>query len=239
MKRKPLALLLAAALLAGTFSSAMAEDEAPPPEQQEYSSQEWGRGPGRHHRGPRDDRRDGPGRRGDGPGWRGDGPGCRGDGPGFEFGRKRGFHHGDFGIGFGGARAFDKLNLDDAQKAKLVDVLTNSFRARLEARMTLNDAQNKLRDLRDDDSASADAIVAANVALGEAKGKLDVLGRKFREDIKGVLTEEQVKQLEEMRNAPPPPPPGKWDRKDRDERGPGGPGERRPPHMERGPGPRR
>lgn len=224
MKRKSIALLLAAAMLAGTMYTASAEESTPPaPSEDEEFCEGWcpGRGPGgprggwgRHDR-DRDDRRGGPGQRG---------PGAR-------------FHHDDsdgkgFGMGPGmgfGRRGWDKIQLDDAQKAKMVDVMTANYRARLEAKMNMMEAQRKLRDLRKDDSASHDAIVAANAAMGEARGKLEVLGRKSRDEMRSILTPEQVKTLDEMRDAPPPRPGDK-----RDGKRPGGPDDRRPPR----PGPR-
>ena len=227
MKHSYLTLLFAAALILGVSQAVKAED-SPEVDEQEYSQEmapcpAWGMRFGPHgFRSGHDSWRDGPGHRG-------------GGGHAGRQGRK-GPHHGDFGIGFGGARAFDVLNLDEAQKTKMVDVLTNNFRARLEARLALADAQRALRDLYDDDSADADAIVAANAALGEARGKMDVLTRKFREDVKGVLTEEQVKKLEDMRG-------DRFEKRDRDGKKdgkrPGGPGERRGPRPEGGPGSRR
>lgn len=220
MKRKPIALLLAAAMLAGAMYTASAgENESPPAADDQEFCEGWcpGRGPGgprgwgRHDR-DRDDRRGGPGRRD----------------PGFHRGDFDGMHHGmGFGMGFG-RRGWDKIQLDDAQKAKMVDVMTANFRAGLVAKMEMMEAQKKLGELRDDDSASAEAIVAVNAKLGEAKGKLEVLGRKSRDDIRAILTPEQQKTLDEMRDAPPPRP-GK-----RDGKRPGGPDDRRPPR----PGPR-
>lgn len=215
MKRKSFALILAAALLAGTCYTASA---GAPPDVDEPTmdeSRDFGPRFGGRHEGPRGWHRGGPDR----DDWRG-GPGHRG---------KRGMHHGDFGIGFGGAHAFEMLDLDASQKTKMIDVLTNNFRARLEAKMAMVDAQRKLRDLYEDDNANADAIVAANAAVGEARGKLDVLSRKFRDDMKGVLTEEQIKKLDDMKDDRPFGPRG-----DKRPDGPKGPKGPKP-----GPGPRR
>ena len=198
MRSKPIALLLAAALLAGSASLAMAGERG-------------GSGP-RDERGGMCDRWDGPrhdgnrgGRHGDG--WR-DGPG-RGDfGMGHgDFGGF-GMRHGGFGPGF-----WMDLDLDATQKSKIVDILTNQFKTGLEARMELMDARKKLEDLRENDSVANADLIAANEAVGLAKGKLEVVQKSAREDIKKVLTPEQVKQLEERRDAPP-----SGDRKD-DRRG--------------------
>lgn len=233
MKYKPFALMLAAALLAGTLHASAAENAAEPPPAPEYAE---GWGPG-HYRGY--------GHRG----FRHRGPdGGRFGHRGFGFGLGHGPRHGGFGWGFGGGhhmRLIDTLELDDAQKTKFIDVMTENFRERLQTKLELRDLEEKLRDLRDDETAQPEAIVAASAAVGEAEGKLEVLGRKHIQSLKGILNEEQLKQLEELRDAPPSP---RGDRKDWREsrrgpgpdgpRGPGGPGKHHP-RMERGPGPRR
>jgi Spy/CpxP family protein refolding chaperone len=281
MRTKIFASLALAALLAGSMQFAAAGENPPAPEDEistrdfRHGPRRGHDGPGRHdRRGRHGEWRDGFHRGGPGgpggrfadrpcfrAGWDCDdddgprghrGPGRRGfrmhDDHGWGMGPGMGPMHGMGPMGFGHMAG---VKLDDSQKAKLVDVMTANFRAGLEARMALRDAHEKLADLRDDKDASADAIVAANAAVGEAKGKLEVLRRKARDDFRGILTEDQIKQLDERREemrelrekrreerrerfgddarrGPPPPHKGPKDR------GPDGERPSRP-----GPGPRR
>lgn len=252
--RKTFALIMAAALLAGSVQIALGEDTPLPQDDQRIDggmAARDGRGPGpgwgKRHGGMHDGRH-GDFRRGDagprdwgrGPG----GPGRFGGCPAFGGPRHQagpGPQFGGMGMGMGqgfGRLPFDQLDLTAGQKTKLIDIATNNFRAGLEAKVEMMDAHKKLRDMRDDKSVSADAIIQANTELGAAKGKMEVLRRQFRDDVEKVLTPDQLKTLEERRMGPPPPPPG--DRRLGDgrpgpgPRGPGRPGERMPT-----PGPRR
>lgn len=259
MRTRIFTALALAALLAGSAQFAAAGDTAPDAEDEiavqdfRYGHRrhdgrgwrgrhgDWGRGPGHRFGGPGGGFADRPDFDDDfdGPGWRHRGrrgPGMHGMGHGWGM---------SMGMGFG---RWSGIELDQAQKAKLVDVMTANFRARMEAGMALQDARDTLDELRDDKDASAEAIIAANAALGEAKGKLEALRRKAHDDFRGILTEEQVKKLdekreemrefrekrrEERRDRPgdfrrPPLPGGK---------GPEGGRPPRPPHG--GPGPRR
>lgn len=236
--RNKLTLLLAAAMMAFTFQTAMAEDIDDEMDDVEIAIDEDGTiGPlGRRFGGPRDDDR-GPGRhmmRHDRDGWRGGpgfGPAMR-PGPRMGRGMDCGMDCGMMGRGMGNKmghgmmnpRLMDALNLTDAQKSQAVDVLTENFRQRLLARMELGDAQKKLRDLYDAESPSPDDIIAANTAVGAAKGKLDVQRRKFRDDIRKIMTPEQIQKLDDMQKAPPP-------RRGGDRPGDG----KRPPHGKPGP----
>lgn len=160
------------------------------------------------------------------------GPGMQ-RGPGMHRGpdMRHGMHHGMMGKGrdMGFPRYMDRIQLDAAQKTKVVDILTNAFRERLLAQMEARDAMLKLREHRKSDTSKSEEIIEANKALGAAKGKMDVLKRKTREELRAVLTTEQVTQLEKWENDRP-----RWG--DRREDGKRKPGPERGPRLERGPG---
>lgn len=198
MKSKMFALMIAAALMAGSYGITYAGERDDDSSRPEWSERGPGRGPGRGDRFHENSRR---------------GPGSRHYGS--ERGRHegRGFHKDGFGPGM-----MDRLDLTADQKTKLVDVMTNSYRAKLEARMEMQEAKSKLRDLRDADDATSEAIIAANEEMGTAKGKFEVLMRQTKDDFEAVLTPEQKEKLESFRDTPRHRGPGKAGR------GPGGPG---------------
>lgn len=222
---KKLSLLLAAALFAVTFQTAMAADgnEMDDEIDEQIESVE--------NPGPRDGRF---GRRmGIGGRW-GHGPAMPGKfGPGGPemhdgFGPRGRHHFGPGGMGMG-MGMMHRLDLSADQKRQMVDVMTENFRERLLARIELEEAFKKLRDLHESDNSDHDAIIEANQAVGAAHGKLDVLDRKMKDSVKSVLTPDQQKKLEEFR--------ARRDdfRRDRNrDRG----GKPRPPRMQTGPGPR-
>ncbi len=201
MHTKTLALVLAAALLAGSAHTVFAGENAPPPPPGPD------RAMGRQHPGfDRDGRRGGPDRdwRGgpghrwfDGPGMgRGmgpggcKGPGCGGPGMGMGMGMRHGF----------GPRMMEILDLNEAQKSAVVDLLTENFRAGLKLRMETMDARKKLREVGKDDKAAAEDIIAAHTALGALEGRREALVKKAREDFRNVLTPEQLKKLDDLRD---------------------------------------
>ncbi len=226
MRKTYLALALASVLLAGSVYAAEDRD-APPPPREEYGMG-WGHrggGPGRHHgEGWRDGgefRHRGPkGPMGMGPGHRmgGDFRGHKGfGGPGMHMGmmgKGMCMHH----------RMLTDLDLSADQKSKLVDALTKNFRAKMELMMEMADARQNKRDIRFDEDVSHDDIIAANRAMGEARGKMEVQERGLRDEIKSILTPEQWERLD---RGP------RWDRDDDDGLRPPRDG-RRP-----GPGPRK
>lgn len=205
-------MLMTAALLGGAAIPAFAGQPPPPADADGYAYHhpEWGGrgghrrgGQGMQQRGPRGDR----GERGmrhwggdeSGPGWHRGGPGM---------------HH----------RMFGELGITADQKAKYVDLMTENFKAGLEAKMEMAEAGRTLRDLRRSDTPDADAIVEANKAMGEARGKLDALRVKHHAALEGILTPEQKAKVDEWRSAPPPargdrPVPGP-DRDPRSDYGP-------------------
>lgn len=213
--RKRLSLLMAAAMMAFTLQTAMAaEDVDENVDEMEYSIEDSGR-PGRRFS-PRDHERGRhvPYARHDRPGeWLG-GPG-RGPGKHPDMRMDKGMQ------GMMSPRMMDELNLTDAQKNQMVDLLTQNFRERLLARMEMADAQKKLRDIHESETPDHDAIIAANGAMGTLKGKLDVQRRKLRDDMRKILTPEQVEKLDNMRKGPPPP--RGWDKRDDGKRPPRGP----------------
>lgn len=242
MRKRIFALLLAATLLAGSHGVSFAGEYDDQPMQPGYGNcgpgRGFGHGPSMRHRGPGNDRRGGgrqdfDGRR------QGFGGGHHGFGGGRNWG---GGGRPGFGGPMFGQRLFDRLDLDKAQRDKLVEVMTENFRAGLVARLEMREAENKLADLRESDSASPEDIVAANEALGAAAGKMEVARRKAREAVEAVLTPEQREQLDSFRDDSPRNRDrfdnDRRDRRDRDRdrderpgrggrgdrRGPGGPG---------------
>lgn len=148
----------------------------------------------------------------------------------------KGFGRGHFGKGPGmfgfGHRVMDELELSDAQKTQVVDVLTAKFREGLLARMEMADARKQLRDASEAESPDAAAIVAANEAMGAARGKMEALGLTAKDDLRKILTPEQAAKLDEMRQS--------W-RADRDDDDDDAPRPHRRPgprHGRPGPGPR-
>lgn len=143
---------------------------------------------------------------------------------GFHHGPRAGFGHGpamaprhfqggEFARGprgihpmFGHGRLMDELEVTDAQKTELVDVMTNNFRQGMLARMEMAEAHKKLAELSSTKGADDAAIIAANEAIGAARGKLEVLGRKAQDDFRAVLTPEQAAKLDEMRDRRPDAP---------------------------------
>ncbi len=194
---KKLSLLAAAVMFAFVFQTAMAADDGNDfdrngPDQEFVCpamggmGMRMGRGmmmrQGRMDRGMRHGDRGMRGMRG----WRGgcDSMGTRGMGMG------RGF-------GFGMMR---RLDLTPEQQKQIVDAMAENYRDRLLARIELGEAFEKLREARNTDPVNADAVIAANQAVGAATGKLDALSRTFADKIKPLLTPEQLKKAEAMRD---------------------------------------
>lgn len=205
--------LLLAAVMALSLQAAMAQDDAPDmdddddiavEEYRDYGHYGWRRGDRWERddrRGPKHDRRGGPKMRDN------MGRGMHG-GMGMGPGMGRGMHMG----GMLGPRFMDMLQLDASQKGKIVDIMTENYRQRLLARMEMHDAMAKLRDLDAAAKPDHDAIVAANQAMGAARGKMDVLGRKLQDELRGVLTPEQLKKMDEWDNDRPGPGRRDFDR---------------------------
>ncbi|MCC8108651.1 MAG: Spy/CpxP family protein refolding chaperone [Planctomycetes bacterium] len=257
--RKVLSLFLAAFLMTGAASYVRAEDDADLTDDAEYmivvdddvdmddDSPSYGRplwgGPGRGMM-PRHMMEDGPGfHRGMGPGMgrghfgRHDGPGGPGFGP--RGPRMRDMH------GMKGMHRFMDLDLTDAQKSQIVDILTDNYKQTLEARFALMDAKKALGDVYDQDHADQAAIVSAHEALGAATGRLAALKRGCYDRVSGILTPEQRELLDRpmkpdrRERMDRPDRPDRRDRKDRPDR-PDRPGKR--DRDDRGPrhgGPRR
>jgi predicted nucleic acid-binding Zn-ribbon protein len=91
----------------------------------------------------------------------------------------------------------DELALDAGQKGKIVDLLTADYKSRLDIRLEIQELYEKLGELRDDPEAASDAIVSANAALGEARGRLEAAARRTAREVRAILTPEQRRTLEE------------------------------------------
>ncbi len=158
-----------------------------------------------------------------GRGWGHNGP--RGFGPfgdGAEMMGLPGISHG---------RIMEQLDLTDAQKNQLVDLLTNNFRNRLQNRMEMQGLRNQLRELQKSPNPDSGTIISLNQNLGAARGKLEVMKNQLKTDLKNILTEEQQKKLDDMKDQWK----GRWGGKDRGfQKGPRG---QNNPKMMRGPGP--
>lgn len=210
---KKMTLAVAAIAIALSAQAAFAADDRPAPRDRQGDEIRRPMGPDGAWRG-------GPhGRRGDGPG------------PGRHFGKGPGRHF-DMGPGMMafGHRFMDELELTDAQKTQLVDVMTARFREGMLVRMEMADAGRKLRDLTESESPDKDAIIAANEAMGTAKGKMEALFLTAKDEVRKILTPEQQTKLDEMFDR------RRGDREDDD--GPRGDHPRMPRHGGRGPGPR-
>lgn len=170
------------------------------------------------------------GGRGHGPAMRGGRP-CQGMGCAAMSGGRQGMapgmgrggqqHHGmrgrgtDRGMGMGGGMArggfgggmMRNIDLSDAQKAQLLDIMTDSFRQRAQIRMETQDLRKKLYNEYQSETPNRDIIMNLNKALGELNGKSAVLRQENQEKFQNILTAEQRDQLnkakddfEKMRN---------------------------------------
>ncbi len=144
------------------------------------------------------------------PGWGPGGPGPRGEqfGPGgwHAWHDRRGMDRGGAGYeamglpGIGQGQVLEQLNLTDAQKSQMVDLLTNNFRNRLQNRMEMQDLRSKLRELQKSDNPDSGMLINLNQSLGAARGKMEVMKNQLKSDLKNILTEEQQKKLEEAKD---------------------------------------
>ncbi|MCD8140794.1 MAG: Spy/CpxP family protein refolding chaperone [Planctomycetaceae bacterium] len=211
---------VAALALALTLQSAFAGDgprkgDGPPPPRPGRDI-----GPREGRPGPRDGR-SGPHNRDFGP------RGHWGRGPAHDMGM------GPIGHGMFGPRFMDELELTEEQKTQMVDAMTATFREGLLARMEMAEARKALRNLREMESTDADAIISMNEAMGAAKGKMDALRIKAKEQFDTILTPEQRAKLDERKDDWKK----EWNDRDDDEDGPRE-GRRGPRHGRHGPGPR-
>lgn len=222
--RKALSLVLAAFLAVGAVHTARAADEEV--DDLDYASSymdmidedddepagprlHWG-GPGRpvppprfmdHDRGPGHRRHD----------MRHDGPGRRG-GP--DFG-PRGMMGMKAPKGMKEMRRYFDLDLTDAQKKQIIDVMTDNYRDTLEARFAIMDARKGMEAVYEQDSPDERAIVSAHEAMGAATGRMAALKHGLQDKLSGILTPEQRERLD----APRRDRPGKFGRPDRGPKG--------------------
>lgn len=189
MRHTSFAMLMAALLLAGSVTAAHAAQPVDPmddAEIAEYMGDDDDFGPSR------------PGRFGPRGHWNRDGR----PGP-----RPQHFRHQGPGFGMHGmqGRRWEMLDLTEKQRTDMVDLMTKMFKAKLESRMEMQDLQKAARDIREKDNATAEEIIAANTALGAARGKQEALGYQLRQEMRSILTEEQLKKLDERREGMPRP----------------------------------
>ncbi len=98
-----------------------------------------------------------------------------------------------------GPRFMEELNLTAEQKKRMIDAATENFRERLTLRWEMQEARNRLEELRESDSPDYDALVAASTALGTVQGKLDVARRKVADEFAAILTPEQHERMDQYR----------------------------------------
>lgn len=102
-------------------------------------------------------------------------------------------------------RPWEMLDLTEQQRKDMIDLMTKMFKGRLETRMEMRDLQQAARDIREKDNATAEEIIAAHTALGAARGKQEALQYQLRQEMRGILTEEQLKKMDEFRDSMPRP----------------------------------
>ena len=175
MKHATFAMLMAALLLTGSVTAAQAAQPVVPTDGPSYARHmERGNHFGPRYRGMNDNR------------W-----GHRGDR----------WNHDRRGFGMHG-NCWEAIDLTERQRADMIDLMTKRYKAELELRMEMRDLRNATRDVWERDTATPDEIIAANTALGAARGKLDALRYQCREEMKNILTEEQLQTLDDRRCGP-------------------------------------
>lgn len=203
-------LLFAAAVMAFTLQAARAEDTPLTDDDLIVDAGEMDTvtfhrrgGRGGWHEGPRHMDRGGSRR---GMSGRGFGGPCFGsdcgprDGmPGMGMMHRGGMRHGGMRHDMFGPRFMDELDLTAEQKTALIDVVSDNFKARMQAKMELHDAIAALRNLRESDNPDHDALIAANAAVGTAQGRMDVADRKLKAEVRALLTPEQAQKLDDRR----------------------------------------
>ncbi len=103
------------------------------------------------------------------------------------------------GMGMVDADFMRGLNITDEQRRRMIDIATENFRERLSLRWEMEKARHALEELNASETTDYDAIIAANEALGGARGKLDVARRKVMGQFAAVLTPEQREKIDQFR----------------------------------------
>jgi len=111
--------------------------------------------------------------------------------------------HGDFGEGFHGFGPMmamaDKLDLTDAQKDKLEKMRTAFQKERIDKKAEIDKAKIDLRVLRRDDNANENEVMSAIDKVSYLRAELQKMAYRHRKEVQGVLTEEQIDKLKELR----------------------------------------
>ncbi len=104
-------------------------------------------------------------------------------------------HGGHGGGGFGGLKMLMQLDLTDAQKTQIRDMLP-AYRAEKEARQdSLRDKREKMRDLIEAERFDEEAVRQAFREMAPLMEDMAVSRVQFMHDLKAVLTAEQVERI--------------------------------------------
>ena len=93
----------------------------------------------------------------------------------------------------------DKLELTDAQKTKIQDMMTSFRLEQIDRRAAMQKAQVKMGDLRRNDKATESQIFAAMDELAKLRLDMQKAQYRHRTAIQNVLTDKQKADLKEMR----------------------------------------
>lgn len=116
----------------------------------------------------------------------------------------RHFGHGGKGPGFGpgvwgGMRTFLQLNLTDAQQTKMTGILNKYESERESLREAMNGAHKTMGLLRDAEQFNEQDVRQAFRKASSAREDMFVLRAKMMDELKGVLTSDQVEMLKQGR----------------------------------------
>jgi Spy/CpxP family protein refolding chaperone len=93
----------------------------------------------------------------------------------------------------------DDINLTDEQKDRL-ETLADDFQLqRIDKQAELKKARLKLQSLMRDEAADADVMRAID-DLSRLQGEMHKMQYRHHQDVRSVLTEEQIQQLKELRS---------------------------------------
>lgn len=93
----------------------------------------------------------------------------------------------------------DKLELTDAQKTKIQDMMTSFRLEQIDRRAAMQKAQVRMADLRHNEKATEAQIFAAMDELAKLRLDMQKAQYRHREAMQNVLTDKQKTQLKEMR----------------------------------------
>lgn len=122
-----------------------------------------------------------------------------GDGPGFTGHRGGRGMRGD-GMGMQGLLAFaDEIELTDAQEKQLEALKLKFQKEGIDKRAELQKARVDLRSLMRDDQAAEKAVLSQIDVVSGLEASLEKMQYTHRNQMKAVLTAEQINKLEELR----------------------------------------